>query len=121
MGHFASVAHAQDVRSCPNSGLMRCSKTALAIPSVEQLGGARKKYTRNCEAERLRCFEVDKQLYFGDLLNRQISGLLTLEDASGLDASLAVRFHKAASVTHQTARDSKVARLMDSGHQVPGR
>jgi hypothetical protein len=50
---------------------------------LDQLGCARKQYARNCEAERPRCFDVDKQLYSGDLLNRQISRLLTMESAFG--------------------------------------
>src|SRR5215470_8981624 len=88
-------------------------------PLFDHLVGAAEQRERHSKAERLRGLEVDKQLYFGDLLNRQISRLLTLEYASGLNASLTVRFHKAACITHQTARDSKVARLMDRGHQVP--
>ena len=74
---------------------------------------------RNGDTKLPRCLEVDEQFDFRDLLDRQIRRFLTLEYASGLDASLTVRFQKTAGVTHQPPFDSEVARLMDRRHHVP--
>ena len=42
------------------------------------------------EAERLGGLEIDDQLELGRLLDRQVGGLLALEDATGVDADQAV-------------------------------
>ncbi len=51
------------------------------------------------EAKRLGGLEVDDQLYFRLLLNRQVGGLLALEDTAGVDASPMERIGKTAAVT----------------------
>src|SRR5687767_14147120 len=91
---------------------------STAASSLDHLVGAGEKREREGNAERLGCLKIDKQLDFRDLLDRQISRLVALEYASGLDASLTVRLQKTACVTHQAAGDSEVARLMDSGNRV---
>jgi hypothetical protein len=45
-------------------------------------------------------------------------GFFALEYASGINARLTVRLRKTACVTHQTAGDSEVARLVDRGNRV---
>jgi hypothetical protein len=47
--------------------------------------------------------EVDRQLELRRLHHRQISGLLTLKDATDIDADLTMRVRKVASVAEQTA------------------
>jgi hypothetical protein len=78
----------------------------------------RLKRERQGEAQGLGCLKIDKQLDFRDLLDWQISGPVAFEYASGLDASLTVRLHKAACVTHQTAGDREVTGLVDGGYGV---
>ena len=45
---------------------------------------------RDREAERLGGLEIDDQLEFGRLLDRQIGGLGALEDLPGVNADLAI-------------------------------
>src|SRR6266498_4659684 len=84
----------------------------------DYLVGATEEREREGEAEGFGCLEVDEQLEFRDLLDWQISRLVSLEYASGIDACLAMRLHKTASVTHQAASDSEVARLVYRRHRV---
>ena len=65
--------------------------------------------------------EVDKQFYFCDQLDRQFGGIFALEDGSGINASLTMRLHEIASVTHQAAGDTEVAGLVDCRHRVADR
>ena len=58
---------------------------------------------RHVEAERLGGLEVDDQLEFGRLLDRQVGRLLALENAAGVDASLLVRIRDVGPVAHQSA------------------
>ena len=68
----------------------------LRAASFDHLVGAAEQRERHGDAEGFGCLEVDEQLDFRDLLDRQISRLVALEDASGIDASLTVRLHKTA-------------------------
>jgi hypothetical protein len=89
-----------------------------AFHSFDHLVGATEEREREGDAEGFGRLEVDKQLDFRDLLDRQISRLVALDYASGIDASLTVRLRKTASITHQAAGGSEVARLVDRGHRV---
>src|SRR5262245_58016886 len=61
------------------------------------------KARRYVEAERFGGFEIDDEFDFRDLLYRQISWVLTVEDAAGVDANQAIQFIDTASVAHQAA------------------
>src|SRR5262249_43529940 len=84
--------------------------------SFDHLVGAPGKGEWEGDAEGFGCLQIDQQLDFRDLLHRQIGRLVALEDASGIDTSLTVGFHKAASVAHQPTGESEVARWVDGGH-----
>ena len=58
---------------------------------------------------------------FVGLLDRQVGGLLALEDAAGVDADQTVRIRKTAAVAHQAAGRGKLAILVDRGHRVAER
>jgi hypothetical protein len=50
---------------------------------------------------------VDDQLEFGRLHDRQVAGLLSVEDAASVSARLAVSIRNTAPIAHQTANDSE--------------
>jgi hypothetical protein len=59
----------------------------LRTASFDHLVGAAEQWKRHGDAKGFGCLEVDKQLDFRDLLDRQVGRLFALEDASGIDAS----------------------------------
>ena len=73
------------------------------------------------EAERLGGLEVDDQLDLGGLLDRQVGGLLALENAARIVAGPAVRVGIAAAVAHQAACSDELAILEDRRHRVSER
>src|SRR5258707_13280160 len=67
----------------------------------DHLVGAAEDRLRNHEAERLRGFQVNEQLDFGGLLNRQVGRVLSLEDSAGVDAGQMICVVNAPTLTHQ--------------------
>ncbi len=63
----------------------------IRAASFDHLVGAGEQRRSNDEAERHRSLEIDYQLGPGDLLDRQVGGLLTRDNPAGVDASLTVR------------------------------
>src|SRR6266404_486375 len=60
----------------------RLDRTSLRLAHLlDHLGGAQQNRGRDGDAERLRGLEVEDQLDFGRLLDRQVGWLLALEDA----------------------------------------
>jgi hypothetical protein len=82
-------------------------------PSLDHLVGARKQRRWHVEAERLGGREVDHELKFGRLHDRQLRGLGTFEDFAGIDASLAIRIDQTSSIAHQAASRSKLASVVN--------
>ena len=68
------------------------------------LVGNGKNARRNCKAERFRGFEIDHQLELGRLHDRQVGGLLALENARRVDTCLAVGVRLAGAIAHQATR-----------------
>ena len=64
----------------------------LAQPLLDHLVGAADQRQRNGEAERLGSLQVDDQLDFGGLLDRQIGRLLAFENLTGVATGQTVRF-----------------------------
>ena len=76
--------------------LVNPKHASLLPPSClfDHLVGAAEQRERKREAERLGGIEVDDQLDFGGLLDRQVGRLLALENAAGVDAGAMVRFRQ---------------------------
>ena len=58
---------------------------------------------------------------FAACYDRQVGGLLALENPAGIDAGLTKRVRNIGSVAHQTAGRCELARLIDRGHRVAKR
>ena len=48
--------------------------------SIDHLVGTQQKFPANCQSESVRRFEIDDELEFGGLLNRQVGGLRALQN-----------------------------------------
>ena len=85
-------------RVVPKPAVSRCSKNG---PLFDNLVGAGEQRRWDFEAEGLRGLEVDDQFEFRRLHDREVGGLLALENTAGIDTGLAMRVCKAYSVAHQ--------------------
>src|SRR4029077_791670 len=94
----------------------RCAKG-----SFDHLVGAAEQRNRDRDAERLSGLEIEDQLDFRRLLDRQIGRFLALEDAAGIDAGQTICVANAGSVSYQTAGRRERAKLVDRRHRVTER
>jgi hypothetical protein len=81
--------------------------------SFDDLVGACKNRLRDCQAERVGGVQIDDQLEFGRLLDRQIGGFGAVEDLSGVDADLAIDSGEAGSIADQAAGRGELALFID--------
>src|SRR5262245_21418323 len=84
--------------------------------SFDHLVGDGEQPGRKAEAEYLGGVEVDHELELGRLHDRQIGGLLALENPASVDTGLAICVGKARSVAHQTASFHILAPGIDRRH-----
>src|SRR6266478_8134839 len=96
---------------------MQRSKTA----SLDHLIGAAEERNRYREAKRLGGLHVDDQLDLGGLLDRQVGGLLALENPASVDAGQTELVRTVASVAHQAAGGDKLAIGKNRGHRMADR
>src|SRR5260370_25501998 len=69
-------------------------------------------------AERFRGLKVDYQLELGDLLDRQIDRLCTVENPSSIHAHLPVHICEALPITEHATGSRKLAKLVDGGESL---
>src|SRR5262245_2453461 len=84
----------------------------------DHLVSKREQLVWNLEAERLRRFEVDYQVKFGRLHDRQVGRLGTFENPTGVDTNLTLCLGTADSITHQTACCCELAPRVDRGYSM---
>src|SRR5262245_53382694 len=95
----------------------------LNLPSHHSItSSARASSVRwHLEAERLGSLEVDDQLDFGGLLDRQVGGFLALENAARVEATQAKHIGVVVSVAHEPAGGSEFGKLVERRNPVAKR
>src|SRR6266699_2082016 len=97
----------------------RLDRTSLRLAhSLDHLVGAAREGQRHGDAERLGGLEVEDQLDFRGLHDREVSRLLAFENAAGVETGQTVRLRNAASVAHQTAGGRELAPKIDCWNAV---
>ena len=106
-GHRATTA------ACPS-----CAMNGSRRTSLDHLVGDCEHARWDVQAERFGGLEVDHQLELGRSNDRQVGGLLALENAAGVDADLAIGIGKARSIADQTTSRRVLAILIDRRHPL---
>jgi hypothetical protein len=91
--HFAMSRKGQELTYAPQQ----------TPPLFDHLVGARGEPGRRVKPERLGGLKVDHELELGGLIDRQVSGLLALEDPSDVETGPAVRVWRVVALAHQPA------------------
>src|SRR6516164_7894511 len=94
---------------------------ACLAHSLDHLIGAGEDRWRDRQTQRVRRFQVDDQLEFGRLLDRQVGGLLALENAAGVFAGYSGHRGESRTVADQTAGSGKLADKVDRGDTMSRR
>src|SRR5262245_53644193 len=89
-----------------------------STPSFDYLIDATEDRDWEGEAEPLGGLEVDDQLDFGDLLDRQVGGFLALENAARVEATQAKHVAEVGSIAHEASRGSEFGILVDRRNPV---
>src|SRR4051812_22375330 len=90
----------------------------ISATSFDHLVGAGKNRDRECYTESLCGPEINDQLDFNGLLDRQFLGLLALENAADVDACQAISVPDAGTVAHETTRNGEVAKRVNGRQYV---
>src|SRR5262245_5512580 len=98
-----------EVREVPSPVVSRCSKRVPVARLFDHLVGAGEQRKRECETKRVGSFEVDDQLDFHRLLNRQVSWFGTVENPTCVDADLPIDIGKIDAIAHEPARSREPA------------
>src|SRR5262245_26279850 len=76
---------------------------------------------RRRKTEHLCSLEIDDELEFHRLLNRQVSRRFAFENPRGVATSEAIGIHLAGSIAHQSTNVSKLAQKIDCRHRMTRR
>src|SRR5262249_20196872 len=91
------------VRFTPQSEYARsgCEQSQQGSPLIDQLVAACGEAGRHFEPEYFGSLEVDNKLELGGLIDRQIGGLLALENPGDIEPSAAIAIRDITAVAHQ--------------------
>src|SRR5262245_21061453 len=89
-------------------------------PLFDHLVGEREQIVVECNAERFGRLEINYELKFRGLHDRQIGGRGTLENTAGIDANLSVALGEAVAVAHEAACCRK-STFFEDGRQLVAR
>src|SRR5262245_62776447 len=106
-----------DVAKVPIGDLSRCSKLSQLF---DHLVGDLLKMQRHVNTKCLGGLNIDHQLELRGLLDRQVGGLLTLENPTGVGSIQTMRIRKTASVACQATGLGVLAERKDRSHAVAG-
>src|SRR6516162_2663544 len=87
---------------------------------LDHLVGERQQLVRNLEFERLGGSQIDRQLEFGGLHDRQLGRLGAIEDAPGVQTQLVTVLGPAGAVAHQSAGGDELTPLVGGRDAVAG-
>src|SRR5262249_56716556 len=73
------------------------------------------------ETERLRRFEIKRQVEFHRLLDWQVGGLFAFENSAGVGSGEAKRIGNTRAVAHEATSGDRLAQIMDCWHRVARR
>src|SRR5260370_16629100 len=112
------------VRGLPSSSFQTQNPTSRELSnrhaqSFDHFVGAAKQRQRHGDAERLCGFEVDAQLDFGRLLDRQVRRLFALENTAHIAASQGVGGDDIPPVADQTPSPNQTPTSPDPRHSCP--
>src|SRR5262245_9472843 len=114
---FAKASNGLLQQNLPIGDLSRCSKLSQLF---DHLVGDLLKMQRHVNTKCLGGLDIDHQLELRGLLDRQVDGLLTLENPTGVDSIQTMRIRKTASVAYQAASLGVLAERKDRSHAVAG-
>ena len=97
-------------------GLMHCSKQTSLL---DHLVGDREHARWNGKAERLGGLEIDDQLELGWLHDRQVGGLVPLENPAHLLADLPIEVRNAGTIAQEAALQWIITEVVQCGHCMP--
>src|ERR1700758_4804951 len=97
----------------------RLDRTSLRLAhSLDHLVGAGRQCGRHFEAQQLCGAQIDDEFELGWPHDRQVGGMLALENPRSIDADLTISVGKACSITHETAGRDVLAQFIDRWNGV---
>src|SRR4051812_11357729 len=89
--------------------------------SFNHLVGDGKHARWNGDAERLGRLEIDDQIEFGGLHNRQIARLFAPQDSTGIATRFAVCFYEISAIGHESPSKDKLSPLVNCWYGMASR